>query len=71
MPCVLRQFSAVRESKKDEVGGESRCSVESELWLCARRAFVLGLAMPVSMEIGVVGRQSQGCPSLSLKVANL
>ena len=45
------------------MGVESRCSVESEPWLCARRAFVLGLAMPVSKEIGVVGRQSQACPS--------
>jgi hypothetical protein len=32
-------------------------------------SFVLGLAMPVSKEIGVVGRQSQACPSsLSLEV---
>jgi hypothetical protein len=30
---------------------------------------VLGLAMPVSKEIGVVGRQSQACPPpLSLEV---
>lgn len=61
--CVQRQLSAVRESRKELVGVESRCSVESKPWLCARRAFVLGLAMPVSKEIGVAGRQSQACPS--------
>ena len=51
------------------MGVESRCSVESKPWLCARRAFVPGLAMPVSEEIGVVGRQSQACPpSLSPEI---
>jgi hypothetical protein len=50
---------------------ESQCSVELKLWLCARRAFVPGLAIPVSKEIGVVGRQSQACPSsLSPEVVN-
>ena len=37
--CVQRQLSAVRESREERVGVESRCSVESEPWLCARRAF--------------------------------
>jgi hypothetical protein len=45
-----------RKKRKEWIGMESRCSVESEPWLCARRAFVPGLAMPVSEEIGVVGR---------------
>jgi hypothetical protein len=52
------------------VGVKSRWSVKLEPWLCAWRAFVLGFAMPVSEEIGVVGRQSQACPSsLSPRVA--
>jgi hypothetical protein len=66
--CVQGQLSAKRGSRKERVGVKSRCSVESKPWLCARRAFVPGLAMPVSNEIGVVGRQTQACPSsLSLR----
>ena len=54
---VLRQISgAVRERKKKYVGGQSWCSVESDPRFCARRAFVLGYAMPVWKDTGVVGR---------------
>jgi hypothetical protein len=54
--CVQRQLSAMR-------GRKGRSGWCREPVLCARRAFVLGLAMPVGEEIGAVGRQSQAYPS--------
>lgn len=46
-------------------------SVQLRPRFCARRGFILGLAMPVSKETGVVGRQGQNYLSLNLKTAYL